>query len=91
MTRLRILLDKRSLTDVEKTELRQLFLEMATHEAQLENETCRGIHRITRAELAWRRRLQAYADGQGWQGFIVELITAGLFIGLLTYLLDLVR
>ena len=55
------------------------------------------MHRISAAELACRQRLQAYADRpyKGWQGFIVELITAGFFIGLLTYAMaclnDLVR
>ena len=95
MTRLRRLLDKKTLTVEEKAEVSKLFLAMAQHENQLEDDPCRGIHRITTAELEWRRGLQAYADRQGWQGFIVEFITAWFFIGLLTYAMaclnDLVR
>jgi hypothetical protein len=89
MSRLRILLDKKKLTEAEKAEVSKLFLAMAQHENQLEDEACRGIHRATQAELAWRQKLPTQRSST--RQFIVELITAGLFIGLLTYLLDLVR
>jgi hypothetical protein len=99
MTRLRILLDQKTLTEEERRELRQLFLAMAVHETQLQDETPSPLggklYIMTREMLKWRRSLNRRRL-QGWRGqFVVEAILEVMTIGVLTYavacLIDLYR